>query len=172
MIVNAFRQNAKMAELSKIRFQTMANKLLQEWDIFQDDEARVVLRTELTKLLSDTSQTWLSLLCFRNRICVSYEWSSQNFEGEVETQSAKVPGSFVPFQKAKPILRLCPAFLEYISSGQSNRPQVLHQGTALFESSTPLQAALNEEQEMRSPTLSNKEFSQPDSREEAKGKSR
>ncbi len=156
MTVNALRQNVKLTKSSRDRFQSATDVLLRDWDIFQDDGSTDALRNKLTDLLFDAYQTWLKMLCFRNKVHTIYEWNADIFEVDRSDDSVKIPGDFGPSRRIEPVLRLSPAFLEETSSGQSDGLEVLRYGTTLFRASPALQAALSEEQELRSPKLGNK----------------
>jgi hypothetical protein len=138
------------------RLQEVASSLLSSWNLFPGEGQEKEALKRLTRLLVDSAKTSLELQRIRQRIHVSIDVVSEYFDSDSEEDSHNVPGGFELPDSTAPVLCLFPAFFWTTSPATTSSPSLLRKGTAMFRDSPPLLVALNDEQEVRSPTTSNR----------------
>jgi hypothetical protein len=134
----------------------VASSLLSSWNPFPGEGQEKEALKRLTRLLIDSAKTSLELQKIRQRIHVSVDVVSEYFDSDSEEDSHNVPGGFELPDSTAPVLCLFPAFFWTTSPATTLSPSLLRKGTAMFRDSPPLLAALNDEREVRSPTMSNR----------------
>jgi hypothetical protein len=134
----------------------VASSLLSSWNPFPGEGQEKETLKRLTRLLIDSAKTFLELQKTRRRIHVSIDVVSEYFDSDSEEDSHNVPGGFELPDSTAPVLCLFPAFFWTTSPTTTLSPSLLRKGTAMFRDSPPLLAALNDEREVRSPTMSNR----------------
>lgn len=156
MTANTILSNPRIAEKYEAKLRKVANSLVSSWSPFPGDEQKKETLDRLTRLLIDSAMKSLELLKLRSRIHVSFDATTQHFESDSEEDLHNVPGGFQLPDSTAAVLCLFPAFFWDASPAGALQPALLRKGTAMFRDSPPLLAALNEVQEVRSPTMGSK----------------
>jgi hypothetical protein len=156
MTVSAILADQQMFDEYKKHLQEVASSLLLSWKPFPGKSQEKETLKRLTRLLIDSGKTSLELQKMRQRIHVSTEVVNEYFDSDSEDDSHNVPGGFELPDSTAPVLCLFPAFFWITSPAATLSPSLLRKGTAMFRDSPPLLAALNDEREVRSPTMSNR----------------
>jgi hypothetical protein len=156
MTVTTILNDRRMLGEYEKHLEEVALSLLATWDPFPGEgQAKETLK-RLTRLLIDSAKISLELQKIRRRIHVSIDVVSEYFDSDSDEDSQNVPGGFELPDSTAPVLCLFPAFFWTTSSTTTLSPSLLRKGRAMFCDSLPLLAALNDEREVRSPTLSSR----------------
>jgi hypothetical protein len=156
MTINTILGDQQMIDKYKASLHEVAKSLLSSWKPFLGDSQKKETLDRLTLLLINSATIFLELQKVRKRIHVSIDVVSQYFDSDSEDDSHNVPGGFELPDTTAPVLCLFPAFFWTTSPAATSHPNLLRKGRAMFRDSPPLLAALNDEQEVRSPKMSNK----------------
>lgn len=152
---NTVLDDPELRESLKSQLNGIARRLVESWELFQDEQQGDEFRKRLSEWFYDHAMAWLSLLKLQKRVSLKLQWDERLFETDVGKDFVQVPGDFVRHDPVAPILFLSPAFLEDSTDGRTNLPTVLQKGRVLMDNSPLLRIALKEEQEVSSPKLAN-----------------
>jgi hypothetical protein len=154
MTANAILADRQMLDKYQNHLAKVASSLLESWKPFPGESQEKETLQRLTRLLIGSAKACLEMQRIRQRIHTSIDVVNEYFDSDSEEDSHSVPGGFELPDSTAPVLCLFPAFFWTASSATSSPPRLLRKGVAMYCDSPPLLAALNDVQEMRSPTMS------------------
>jgi hypothetical protein len=156
MTVTTILTDQRMFGEYEKHLEKVALSLLATWNPFPGEGQEKETLKRLTRLLIDSAKISLELQKIRRRIHVSIDVVSEYFDSDSDEDSQNVPGGFELPDSTAPVLCLFPAFFWTTSPATTLPPSLLRKGRAMFRDSPQLLAALNDEREVRSPTMSSR----------------